>query len=164
MKYYLNKWLLLIFLISLSAIIVALIAEYVFDLTPCGMCLKQRHPYYFIIIASLIGYLFKKLQYGLLPILNQLAVLYGLFYSIWHVGIEKKIFQGPSSCSGTLSKTNSIQNLKDQISNQEIINCSDITWVIFGLSAATINSILLLFILIINSIYIIEIYYGSKKK
>ena len=99
----------------------------------------------------------------MLSILNQIAVIYGLFYALWHVGIEQKILPGPASCSGTLSNTTSIQNLKEQINNQAIVNCTDITWTIIGLSAASINSILLLLILIFNSIFIVQSFYGSKK-
>ena len=159
----LNNWLFLLFTLSLIALISALTAEFFFDLAPCKMCLKQRHPYYAIIILILLFYFFRRVKNIWLFILNEFAILYGLFYAIWHVGIEQKILPGPSSCSGTLSNTNSIQNLKEQISNQPIVNCAEISWTMLGLSAATINSILLLLILIFNSIYILQNFYGTKK-
>lgn len=158
-----KNWILLLFLLSLTALVSALTAEYIFDLAPCQMCLKQRYPYYAIASFILFFYFFKKIKKILLSILNQLAIIYGLFYAIWHVGIEQKILPGPTSCSGTLSKTSSIQKLKEQINNQSIINCTDISWSIFNLSAATINSLLLLLILIFNSIYILYIFYDPKK-
>ena len=95
--------------------------------------------------------------------MNQLAILYGLFYSVWHVGIEKKIFKGPESCSGIISVTNSIKDLKEQIANQPIVSCSEVSWAMFGISAAIINSILLLLILIFNSIFIVRNLLWSKK-
>ena len=159
----LNNWLGIIFTLSFVAIISALIAEYFFNLIPCKMCLKQRYPYYAIILLITFFYFFPKFKNIWLYILIELAIIYGLFYSIWHVGIEQKILTGPASCSGTLLKTNSIQNLKEQINNQAIVSCADINWIIFGLSAATINSILLLFILIFNSIYLIQNFYDQKK-
>jgi disulfide bond formation protein DsbB len=158
-----KNWLSLLFALSLIAIISALTAEYLFDLAPCKMCLKQRHPYYAIILLILFFYLFQWRGKILLSILNEFAIIYGLFYSFWHVGIEQKILPGPVSCSGVLSKTSSIQNLKEQINNQSIVNCADISWTIIGLSAATINSILLLLILIFNSIYILQNFYDQKK-
>ena len=163
MKFILKNWVALLFILSLIAIISALIAEYFFDLIPCKMCLKQRYPYYAIIIIILFSYFFRQIKNILLFILSEFAILYGLFYSIWHVGIEQKVLSGPASRSGTLSNTNSIQNLKEQISNQPIVNCTDISWTMLGLSAATINSILLLLILIINSIYIVKKFYAQKK-
>ena len=159
----LNNWILLLFTISLIAIISALAAEYIFDLSPCKMCLKQRHPYYMILITIILFYILRQSKNIWLFIFNEFAIFYGLFYATWHVGIEQKILPGPTSCSGTLSKTNSIQNLKVQINNQDIVNCTDISWTILGLSAATINSILLLFILIFNSIYIVRKFYDQKK-
>lgn len=163
MKYIMRNWTTFLFALSTIAICSALIAEFFFDLEPCKMCLKQRHPYYAIIILLIISYFFKNINKILLFVLSELAIIYGLFYAIWHVGVEKNILPGPASCSGKLSNTNSIQSLKEQINNQSIISCSDISWTIIGLSAATINSILLLLILIFNSIYIIQNFYDQKK-
>ena len=158
-----NNWLNILFVLSIIAIISALVAEFFFDLTPCKMCLKQRHPYYIIIFLVILSYIFRQTKNIWLFIFSQIALLYGFFYAVWHVGIEQKILPGPASCSGILSQTNSIQNLKQQITNQAIINCSDITWAVFGLSAATLNTILLLFLLVFNTIFIIQNFYGKKK-
>ena len=163
MNYILKNWLILLFTLSIIALISALSAEYFFYLFPCKMCLKQRHTYYAIITVLIFFYFFRKINTILLFILTESSILYGLFYSVWHIGIEQKILQGPISCSGILSQTNSIQDLKNQISNQSIVSCADISWTILGLSAATINSILLLLILIFNSIYILKIFYDQKK-
>ena len=89
-------------------------------------------------------------------------ILYGLFYAIWHVGIEQNILKGPASCSGSLLQTDSVQDLKQQITNKPVINCSEIIWSVGGLSAATLNSILQLFILIFNTIFIIRYFNGIK--
>jgi disulfide bond formation protein DsbB len=163
MRRILNYWLSIIFILSIIAIGSALIAEYFFYLAPCKMCLKQRYPYYLIISLTLVFYLFNRKKNILLFILIEIALLYGLFYAIWHVGIEQNILLGPDSCSGTLLKITSLQNLKEQINNQAVVSCSDIIWKIAGFSAATINSLLLLFLLIFNSIFIISNYHGSKK-
>jgi disulfide bond formation protein DsbB len=163
MKFFLKNWILLIFTLSVMAIIIAITAEFLYDVVPCKMCLKQRHPYYAIILLVLFFYFFKSVKKIILSIFNELAIIYGLFYATWHVGIEQKILAGPASCSGTLSNTNSIQDLKEQITNQSIVSCTDISWTIFSLSAATINSILLLLILIFNSIYILKKFYDPKK-
>jgi len=163
MNYIIKNWIIILFALSLTALISALTAEYLFDLAPCKMCLKQRHPYYAIIMLILFFYFLKQVKRILLSILNELAILYGLFYAIWHFAIEQKILSGPASCSGAFSNTNSIENLKEQINSQSILNCTDISWTIIGLSAATINSILLLLILIFNSIYILQSFYDEKK-
>ena len=157
----LRYWFWITSILSLLAISSALIAEYSFDLEPCSMCLKQRHPYYFILAIFIL--------FGILPLRRiwfylgvQLACIYGLFYSIWHVGIEKKILPGPTSCSGELNFSNSAENLKEQIMAKAVINCEDVIWSFIGVSAATINTLLLLLIFIVNAIYLKK-YYASKK-
>ena len=140
-------WFYLVTLFSVVALASAFVAEFYFDLAPCDMCLKQREPYY-VIIAGFIFIAIIKWQHSIWFYLGvQIISVYGLFYSIWHVGIEQNILKGPASCSGSLLQTDSVQDLKQQITNKPVINCSDIIWSIGGLSAATINSILQLFIL-----------------
>ena len=154
MNYIIRYWGLIVFFFCVMAISIALIAEYIFNILPCKMCLYQRYPYYFIISIFIIFYLFSKTSNLWLYILVELSVLYGLFYSMWHVGIELNLLTGPSSCSGKLIEANSIDNLKEQILNQSIVNCNEISWSILGLSAATLNTILLFLFLLINTIFI----------
>ena len=156
-------WFYLITLFSVVALASALIAEYYFDLQPCAMCLKQREPYY-IIIAGFILVMILKWQDKIWFYDGvQIVSIYGLFYSLWHVGIENKILAGPSSCSGGLNISTNTSSLKEQIISKAVINCEEVAWSIFGLSAATMNSLLLFLIFIINAIYIGNIY-GSKKE
>ena len=164
MNYIIRYWGIIIFFLSVFAISSALIAEYIFHILPCQMCLNQRYPYYFIISIFIVFYFIKKTSNMWFYILIELAVLYGLFYSVWHVGIEQNLLTGPSSCSRKLEKANSVGDLKEQILNQSIINCNEITWSLFGLSVATLNSLLLFFLLLINTIFISKIYNESGKK
>ena len=156
-------WNFYLFLISLFAISAALIAEYYFNLQPCELCLKQRHPYYVIILISLF-LLFVAKTYNLFAYsLVQISSIYGLFYSAWHVGVENNLLKGPSGCMAGLDISSNTSDLKEQILSKQVISCDEIIWSIFGMSAATINTFVLLFIFIFNAIYIIR-YYGSKKE
>lgn len=159
MKIILNNWGKIIFIISVISITSALVAEYFFNLLPCKMCLHQRYSYYFIIFIFILFYFFKKTSTILIYILAEFAIIYGLYFTIWHVGIENNLLKNSSSCAGVISKENSLESLKNKILEQDIVNCSEVSWVIFGLSAATINLILLTLILIINTIYIYQKYY-----
>ena len=155
-------WFYIIGFLSIAAIVSAFIAEYLFKLEPCTMCLKQREPYYILIFAFIIFFILRWQSKVWFYIGVQIVSIYGLFYSIWHVGIENKILPSPSSCSGGLAITNNTDNLKEQILSKTVINCEDIAWSMLGLSAATINSILLILIFIINAIYLFN--YGFKKE
>ena len=127
------------------------------------MCLKQRHPYYLILICLILIFLFKNLNKFWLYLVIQLASIYGLFYSIWHVGVENKILKGPSGCSVMLTNSESACDLKAQILSKQVISCDEVIWSFFGISAASINTLVLLVIFILNAIYLFR-NYGSKKE
>ena len=159
-----NNWFWILGIISLISISAALIAEFAFNLEPCSMCLKQRHPYYFIILIFIISIFFQWQQKIWFYIGVQISSLYGAFYAIWHVGIENNILSGPTECSAGLEKSNNVSSLKDQILSKPVINCDEIVWSFFGVSAASINSLILLLIFIFNAIYIFQNYASKKKK
>ena len=156
-------WFYLVTLFSVIALASALIAEYYFGLQPCAMCLKQREPYYIIIAGFILVMILKWQDKIWFYVGVQIVSIYGLFYSLWHVGIENKILAGPSSCSGGLNISTNTSSLKEQIISKAVINCEEVAWSIFGLSAATMNSLLLFLIFIINAIYVVNIY-GIKKE
>ena len=160
----LNKyWFYILGLWSIVALGSALIAEFYFDLVPCKMCLKQREPYY-VIIAGFIIITILKWQKQIWYYLGvQLISIYGLFYSIWHVGIENNFLTGPAGCSSGLNMASNTSSLKEQILSKPVINCEDVVWSIFGLSAASINSLLLFLIFILNAVYV-WCNYATKKE
>ena len=155
-------WIVIVLITSVIAISIALIAEYFFEILPCKMCLYQRYPYYFIIIFSLIYLFTKKTPLAWYYWVINFSFIIGLFFSLWHVGIEQKILPGLSGCSNIIEKTSSLKNLKEQIINQNIINCNEITWSFMGVSAATLNSLLLIVLLVINSNFIIQHFYDKE--
>ena len=158
-----RNWNYFLFLISSIAILSALIAEYIYGLQPCELCLKQRHPYYLFILISLLIFfipsLYKLITFGLI----QLGTIYGIFYSIWHVGVENKLLKGPANCSASLSISSNTADLKEQILNRQVISCDEVVWSYYGISAASLNTMILLFIFVMNGLYIYN-YYGKKEK
>ena len=157
-------WTALLFIISVISISLALIAEYFFNLQPCELCLKQRHPYYFILICLGLIFLLKKFNKIWFYLLIQFASIYGLFYSIWHVGVENKILKGPAGCTAMLTNSESASDLKEQILSKQVISCDEVIWSFFGISAASINTIVLLVIFIFNAIYLYKHYDFKKEK
>ena len=156
-------WFYLVTLFSIIALGSAFIAEFYFNLAPCEMCLKQREPYYIIILGFIFITIVRWQKRVWFYIGVQIISVYGLFYSFWHVGIENQLLSGPAGCSSGLNMTNNVSSLKEQILSKPVINCEDIAWSIFGLSAATINSLLLFLIFILNAIYLWK-NYGTKKE
>ena len=159
----LRNWYILLFIISSIAIMSAMVAEHIYGLQPCELCLKQRHPYYFILLIILMIFLIPSFHKLIMYFLIQLAILYGIFYSLWHVGVENKLLKGPAGCSAGLLEATSTTDLKEQILSRQVISCDEVIWSFFGLSAASLNTIVLLFIFAINGLYIIH-NYGKKEK
>ena len=157
-----KNWYLIILGISIISISSALVAEYIFNLQPCELCLKQRHPYYFFIILSLITLFILSGYKYYISFLIQIGAIYGIFYSVWHVGVENKLLKGPGGCSANLNISSDANELKEQIFSKQVISCDEVIWSLFGISAASINTIVLLFIFIINGLYIYK--YHAKKK
>ena len=156
-------WFYIVSLLSAIALASALIAEFYFNLAPCDMCLKQREPYYIIILGFIFIAILRWQTRIWFYLGVQLISIYGLFYSLWHVGIENQLLPGPSGCSSKLNSTDNILSLKEQILAKPVINCEDIAWSIFGLSAATIDSMRLLLRFILNATYIFKNKGGKKE-
>ena len=154
----LRNWHILLIIISVVAIASALTAEHIYGLQPCELCLKQRHPYYLFIIVVLLIFFIPKLYKLIMYILIQLGAMYGIFYSTWHVGVENNLLKGPTGCSTGLSKSTNTVDLKEQILSKQVISCDEVIWSFFGVSAASFNTLVLLFIFVINGLYIFKLY------
>ena len=62
--------------------------------------------------------------------------------SIYHVGVEQNIFKEPFVCDiGDKSLEGTKEDLLRQLENNKI-SCKDVTFSIFGISLATINTII----------------------
>ena len=159
----LRNWYFILLLISLFSISSALIAEYFYELQPCELCLKQRHPYYLFILLVLTIFFIPSIFKFFISILIQLATIYGIFYSLWHVGVENQLLEGPSGCSTGLEVSSNVLDLKEQILSKQVISCDEVIWSLFGISAASINTLVLLFIFFINALYIYKTYAKKEK-
>ncbi len=157
-----KNWAIIVLAISSIAILSAFIAEYLFDILPCQMCLYQRYPYYFIILFSIIYIITKKIPLLWYYVIISISFVVGLFFSSWHIGIEQKILPGLSGCSSIVNTSQSLSRLKEQILNQNIVTCDEITWSFMGFSAATLNSFLLILLLLINTTFLIKYKYEKE--
>ncbi len=154
-----NKTILnLILLFSIFALLTAYFIQYVLDHQPCNLCLIERVPYILTIIIITLTLIFKKFEKICLIILA-LVFVSAMFISIYHFGIEQGFINESLVCdlknkSGSLTTEDLLKELKEKT-----ISCKDVTFKIFGLSLATINSIISL----ILSIIITKIFFNYEK-
>ena len=149
----------LILIFSVFSILFAFYVEYILGHKPCNLCLLQRLPYFASIILIVLVIIFKNLE-KMSFLLLSLIFLSGLLLAIYHVGIERGLISESFACGNNIdaSITDKSEILK-QLQNKTI-SCKDVTFAIFGISLATINTFISALIMIIT--FTIFIKYEKK--
>ena len=132
--------LILILFLLLVSLISAYIIEYILKQEPCKLCIYQRFPYFASILLLLNILLLRKYIKQCLLILS-LVSLCGSAIAFYHFGIEQGFFNESLVCETkdldqNLSKEEVLKQLKENT-----ISCKNVTFRVFGLSLATINTI-----------------------
>ena len=88
-------------IISIIVLVIVYVLQYFFGMVPCDMCIKERYPYYLIGILATIN-LFINSNHLIKTLIIKLSIIvtafFGVLYSIYHVGIERKFWVGTSEC------------------------------------------------------------------
>tara|TARA_B100000959_G_scaffold132889_1_gene139348 strand:+ start:1845 stop:2327 length:483 start_codon:yes stop_codon:yes gene_type:complete len=136
-----NKKLLFAILIFLSFVLLAaLIIEYGLNHQPCKLCVYERIPYYLSILL-IVKLLFIKGYEKMTLLTLSLIFIVSSILAFYHFGIEQGFFKESLSCATkNLSDALTKEELLKQL-NQNIISCKDVSFRIFGLSLAAINTI-----------------------
>ncbi|MEM6588389.1 MAG: disulfide bond formation protein B [Pseudomonadota bacterium] len=106
---------------------------------PCPMCLWQRYPH---AIAIGIGVLAYFLPGRVLAAMGAIAALTTAGIGLFHTGVERDWWEGPSTCSSQPIGGLSAEELLDQIMNAPLVRCDEVAWQLAGLSMASWNAVL----------------------
>jgi disulfide bond formation protein DsbB len=126
---------------SILSLLIAYVIQYVLGHKPCNLCLIERIPYIAsIILISLIFFLNKYQK--IISSIILIFFIFGALVSFYHFGIEQGFFSESLICE--LSNNNPLnkEELLDQLKKAEIVSCKNVTFRFFGLSLATINTII----------------------
>ena len=139
----------LILLFSIFALCAAYFIQYILDHKPCNLCLIERLPYIFTIIIISLGLIIKRFEKAIIISLI-LIFAASTILSFYHFGIEQGFFEESLVCmldsnNSNLSKEDLLKELK-----QQTVSCKDVAFRIFGLSLATINTIISLILTVIT--------------
>ena len=150
----------LILIFSVFALGVAYFIQHILGHKPCNLCLIERIPYIFAIIIISLGLILKKFEKSIIVFLI-LIFLAATIISFYHFGIEQGFFKESLVCNldssiANLSKEDLIKELQ-----QQTVSCKDVSFRIFGLSLATINTIISLIISVITIKLFLN--YGKNK-
>ena len=139
----------LILLFSIFALSAAYFVQHILDHKPCNLCLIERLPYIFAIIIISLGLILKKFEKAIIILLILIFVA-ATIISFYHFGIEQGFFKESLVCNLDSSITNlSKEDLIKEL-QQQTVSCKDVSFRIFGLSLATINTIISLILSVIT--------------
>ncbi|MCF2904020.1 disulfide bond formation protein B [Octadecabacter sp. CECT 8868] len=104
---------------------------------PCKMCLWQRYPHAVVIVIGILAVLLGRLQTQL-AILGAIAALITGGIGLYHTGVERDWWEGPTSCTGGGALSGDL--LSTDIA--PIVMCDDVVWSLLGLSMASYNALI----------------------
>ncbi|MDH2326301.1 disulfide bond formation protein B [Cereibacter sp. SYSU M97828] len=125
---------------SAALLLGALAFQYIGGLAPCAMCIWQRWPHG---AAIAIGVLVWVMPRRALCWLGALAALTSAGIGIFHTGVERKWWAGPSSCTGSSDALSGLSG-SDLLSTAQpvhVVMCDQVAWSMAGLSMASWNAI-----------------------
>jgi disulfide bond formation protein DsbB len=126
--------------LALSAAIVgtALVSQHWGGLEPCILCYYQRYPWYAVIALMLVALVVPRLRAPLLWTAAALLVL-DVGIAAYHIGVEHKVFEGPSACASGTITAQTLDALRAQLAGKRVVRCDEPAWTLFGVSMAGYN-------------------------
>ena len=135
---------------SAAALGLAFVAQHVFGLAPCTLCIWQRWPYVLAAVCALLALSTPVGRYGRTGLMSLAAAAFvaGAGISGFHAGVEYGWWAGLPECGGDgVSPEVSMRDLDAVLSGQERpVSCAEPALVVLGLSMAGWNFLASLFL------------------
>ncbi len=132
-------------LVSIGALGAAFVAQFVFGLKPCVLCLWQRVPYALLIIDSLMAFiLITRVPQLAKPMLLACAMLFvaSAGVAFFHIGVEQHWWTLEGGCPIVqLDSTDSEAALKQLLATPQAA-CDQVAWKLAGVSITWWNTAL----------------------
>lgn len=119
------------------ALLAGAFAFQVIGYAPCKMCLWQRWPHAVAIVIGAFALVVSRHQ-KVFAILGALAAATTAAIGLYHTGVERDWWEGPTSCTGTGQLTGDLLSLDIA----PVVMCDDVVWTLFGLSMASYNALI----------------------
>lgn len=130
--------------IAAMALSMAFIAEHVFGLLPCILCVYQRVPYAIIIVLGFLGALMAgrspSASGGMVGLIS-LSFLANSLIAFYHSGVERHWWKSIFESCAAPELEGSITDVLAKIQAAPAVRCDEIPWAdpVFGLSMANYN-------------------------
>ena len=154
-----NYSVILLFIASVVALGIAYIAQYLFGMAPCKLCIYERIPY-FVTVGLFIVYLFKPSK--VISFLMCLCYVCNVCISGYHVALEHSLVADIIGCTDSIKSLN-FDDLKNALLDiSMVISCNRPSIIFMGLSLAECNLIYCILCLVLG-IYLFVRQYVTKK-
>jgi disulfide bond formation protein DsbB len=123
---------------SAGLLIAALVFQYGFGMAPCALCIWQRWPHLAAVALGGVA-----LAAPALPVLltGAAAAATSAAIGVYHTGVERGWFEGPSACSGSGGVMDrSMDDLLNFAQSFRVVRCDEVPWEMLGLSMASWNA------------------------
>ena len=131
---------------SVVSLAIAYYIQYILGHKPCNLCLIERIPYFSAVILVSLMFVINKYKRVIAGIL-MLFFIFGTVVSFYHVGIEQGFFSESLVCNlGASNENLSSDELLKQLESKTSLSCKNVTFKFFGLSLATINTLISIFL------------------
>jgi len=125
---------------SAALLLGALFFQYALGMAPCQLCIWQRWPH---LAAVVLGGVIWLVPTGLIAVLGAMAAAASGAIGVYHTGVERGWFEGPTACSGSIDFSSlSAEQLLDRVMAAPVVRCDEVPWELFTLSMASWNAIL----------------------
>lgn len=130
-------------ILAAAGSVALLVGAYIFQAlgyAPCKMCLWQRWPHW---VAGGLGVVALVWAAPLVAALGAASTLVTTGIGVFHTGVEKGWWPGPSSCSGgsDLGALDGSDLLSTDVLDR-VVMCDEVSWAFAGLSMASWNAVL----------------------
>jgi disulfide bond formation protein DsbB len=123
---------------SAFLLIAALVFQYGFGMAPCALCIWQRWPH---LAAVVLGGAALAMPAWPVLLAGSAAAATSGGIGVYHTGVERGWFDGPSACSGGGGVTGrSIDDLLNFEQSFTVVRCDEVPWEMLGLSMASWNA------------------------
>ena len=127
---------------SAAVLAAAFAFQHIGGLAPCKLCIWQRWPYAVAVVLGLIGMAAPR---AAIAYAGAAAALTTSAIGLYHTGVERKWWEGPSTCTGGNSEDLSAMTGSELLSldgGTAIVMCDEVAWSLMGLSMASWNALI----------------------
>lgn len=124
---------------SAALLLGAFAFQHLGGLAPCAMCLWQRWPHAAAVVLGAVGIAVPAAGVALA---GGLAAATSGAIGVYHTGVERGWWEGPTTCTSGPVGGMSAQDLMAQIMAAPLVRCDEVAWQMLGLSMASWNAVL----------------------